>query len=419
MLLRTFALGTGIASAVLAGCAKAPPPKTPPPPVVQTVVASYGRIQPTEQLAGFVAPYQNVAIQSTLTEPADVVNVQEGDRVSRGEVLARLNTADLVASMNSYVATAASDRAGTSQKVYSGQLSISQGNSSLDQAKAALRTAQGNLQRDTVDLGRYQQLVKQGYISEQQYQTQGVTVRNDQQAVREAAAGVQSAESNVVANGGLGTSGLQAANVDQAKATEQVALAQADQVRVQIAKAVITSPIDGVVVNRNLNPGEYPGSRQIFTLQQVDPLYAVLRGSGTQIAEIQTGARVTVASDGQALKRTGTVIGVLNQISPGSTDFQVKVLLANSDGKLRPGMGVAANVNLPRKNGVRIPQTAFTDDNHDTILTVDPQSTVRVVKVIELADDGKQAIVSGLPAGTRVLSDGQTSLGSGEKVAIR
>jgi HlyD family secretion protein len=419
MLLRTFALGTGIASAVLAGCAKAPPPKTPPPPVVQTVVASYGRIQPTEQLAGFVAPYQNVAIQSTLTEPADVVNVQEGDRVSRGEVLARLNTADLVASMNSYVATAASDRAGTSQKVYSGQLSISQGNSSLDQAKAALRTAQGNLQRDTVDLGRYQQLVKQGYISEQQYQTQGVTVRNDQQAVREAAAGVQSAESNVVANGGLGTSGLQAANVDQAKATEQVALAQADQVRVQIAKAVITSPIDGVVVNRNLNPGEYPGSRQIFTLQQVDPLYAVLRGSGTQIAEIQTGARVTVASDGQALKRTGTVIGVLNQISPGSTDFQVKVLLANSDGKLRPGMGVAANVNLPRKNGVRIPQTAFTDDNHDTILTVDPQSTVRVVKVTELADDGKQAIVSGLPAGTRVLSDGQTSLGSGEKVAIR
>ncbi len=52
----------------------------------------------------------------------------------------------------------------------------------------------------------------------------------------------------------------------------------------QIAKATITSPIDGVVVNRNINPGEYPGNREIFTLQQVDPIYAVLHASSEQVA---------------------------------------------------------------------------------------------------------------------------------------
>jgi multidrug efflux pump subunit AcrA (membrane-fusion protein) len=413
-------VGFGCAVVIgLAGCSKGQEKQATPPPVVQTAVASYGTIAPSERLAGFIAPFQNVAIQSDLAEPADTVNVQEGDHVSRGQVLAQLDTADLVASLNSYLATAASDRAGTSQKIYSGRLSISQGSDALSQAQATLRQTQQNLDRDQTDLNRYAALVKQGYISEQQYQTQITTVRNDEQAERQAAAGVSSARSNVEANGALGSPGLQQANVEQSAATEQVALAQAQQVRVQIAKARIVSPIDGVVVNRNLNPGEYPGSRQIFTLQEVDKVYAVLRGSGAQIAEIEAGAPVTVGDEGHTVKRTGTVIGVLNQISPGSTDFQVKVELPNPDGRLRPGAAVAAEVDLPKRSGVRIPQTAFTDDNHNTILTIAPDSTVRTAQVTELANDGTHAIVTGLKAGTRVVSDGQTSVGNGEKVAVR
>ncbi|HMD02913.1 MAG TPA: efflux RND transporter periplasmic adaptor subunit [Candidatus Baltobacteraceae bacterium] len=417
-LVRSVSVGCVVLCIASAGCSKRPEQKPPAPPAVKTVVAAFGTIAPSEQLAGFIAPFQNVAMQSTLSEPADQVNVQEGDRVSRGELLALLDTADLEANLNADLATAASDRAGTSQKVYSGQLSISQGVSSLDQAQASLRQAQANLQRDQTDLGRYQSLVKQGYISEQQYQTQAITVRNDQQAVRQALAGVQSAQSNVQANGpSLNSSGLQSANLEQARANEQVALAQADQLRVQIAKARILSPISGVVVNRNLNPGEYPGTRQIFTLQQVDPVYAVLRGSSAQVAAIQPGAHVTVSTDGQTVRRTGSVVGVLNQIAPGSTDFQVKVLIPNPDGRLRPGVGVSANVALSPMRGVRVPTTAFTDDNHDSILAVDSSSTVHTVRVTEVANDGTHAIVTGLPAGSRVIADGQISVGSGEKVA--
>ena len=80
--------------------------------------------------------------------------------------------------------------------------------------------------------------------------------------------------------------GLQSSAVQQSAAQEQVAISQADQVRVQIAKAAIVSPINGVVVNRNINPGEYPGNREIFTLQQVDPIYAVLHASSEEIARI-------------------------------------------------------------------------------------------------------------------------------------
>src|SRR5271165_5867703 len=93
---------------ILGGCAARQAPAPPGLPVVTTSVATTGSIYPSVQLAGIIAPYQNVAIQSSLTEPADTVAVQEGGRVSRGQLLAQLDTADLEANLAADLATAAS-----------------------------------------------------------------------------------------------------------------------------------------------------------------------------------------------------------------------------------------------------------------------------------------------------------------------
>ena len=361
------------------------------PPVVVTSIAREATLQPNEQLPGLIAPYQNVAIQSTLSEPVDEVTVQEGDRVRRGQILARLDTADLDAQLAADLATARSDGANATHTADQGALTIAQSNQTRNGAQAAVRQAQETLAKDSLDLKRYQQLAANGYISDQQVAQQSALVRNDSQAIRSAQASLASAGEAVTANGTLQSrGGLQSSAVDQARATQQVALAQADQVRTSIAKATIVSPIDGVVVNRNLNVGEYPGTRQIFTLQQVDPVYAVLRGSGAQIARIKTNATAhIVASDVSRSAFTGRVIGVLNQINPGSTDFQVKVLLANPARTLRPGMAIVGRVKLPPVRGVAIPDSAFTDDVHGTVLVVDDNTTVRTAHVSETANDGK------------------------------
>jgi multidrug efflux pump subunit AcrA (membrane-fusion protein) len=414
------ALAAGTLGAALAACSHAAQPVAAAAPFVQTSVASIGVIEPGEALAGVVAPYQNVAISSTLTEPADEVTVNEGDVVHRGEVLARLDTADLEAALASDVAQASSDRASTVHNTFAGSLSIAQGVDSLQSAQTSVRQAQANLARDQTDLHRFQELLRNGYIAEQQVAQQQTTVNDDAQTLRSNAAAVASARSNVAANGtNLSAPGLQSSTVQASQATEQVALANANQERVQISKATIVSPIDGVVVNRNLNSGEYPGTRQLFTIQQVNPVYAILHGSGAQIAEIATGATATIGStDARRAQRSGTVAGVLNQIVPGSTDFQVKVILQNPDGSMRPGMAVSGSVRLPGVHGIRVPQTAFTDDNHDALMVVQ-NGTVKTVHVAEIADDGNTSIVTGIAAGTRVVSDGQTSVGDGEKVAIR
>jgi flagellar biosynthesis/type III secretory pathway ATPase len=44
---------------------------------------------------------------------------------------------------------------------------------------------------------------------------------------------------------------------------------------------------------------------------------------------------------------------------------------------------------------------------------------VRTAAVREIADDNRSSVVTGIPTGTRVIRDGQTSVGDGQKVAIR
>jgi len=359
-------------------------------------------------MSGIIAPYQNVAIQSSLTEPADTVNVQEGDRVTKGELLAQLDTADLQAALQSDLATAQSDAANTEHTVYSGNESIVQGDQGV-------QSAQANLSRDTRIMQRDESLYHQGYVSQQQYEQDLATVRDDQAALGSAVATAR-------ANGSsLSQPGLQQSSVAQAKAQEQVALAQAQQERVQISKAAILSPITGLVVNRNLNPGEYPGSREIFTLQQVQPIYAVLRGSATQIAGIASGATATVTTDDAhgTFTETGKVQGVLNEIQPGSTQFQVKITLANADNRLRPGMAVTGSVDLPAVRGIRVPTTAFTDDNHDAVMVVQSDNTVKTEKVSEVATNGTTSVVTGIAAGQRVVDNGQLSIGDGQKVSYK
>lgn len=263
-----------------------------------------------------------------------------------------------------------------------------------------------------------------GYVSVQQVQMDTATVRNDQAMLKEDRDTIAYDQATVQANGPtLQAPGLQSTMLQETVAEEQMALANANQIRADIVKARIVSPINGVVVNRNLNPGEYPGSRQIFTLQQIDPMYMYLRGSSTQIAGVRRGETATVkavVSGGHTISENGTVTGVLDEIVPGTTQFQVVVQVANPQHIWRSGMPVQGTVNLEPASGIQIPETAFTDENRDAIQIVQSNDTVKTVNVKEIATNGTVAIISGIPSGTRVVSNGEsTNLGEGEKVSYQ
>ena len=384
--------------------------------VVPVVAVQQGTVSPRTTLSGIIAPLQNVGITSSLAEPADAVYVKEGDRVSRGQQLALLDTADLRAQLAQFQATVSSNAAKAVQTYDQAGLTIIQNSNTVNQARAAVRQAQQTLALDSTNLARYAALLRQGYIAQLQYDQQATLVRNDQQAVSAARVTLQNDIQQVAANGTT-SSGLQGSMVASAQATTQISQAQADQIRVEIAKASIVSPIDGIIVNRNLNPGEFPGTRQLFSIQQVDRVYAVLNGSPGQIAGMVNGSTAAITSSALPGKTfTGSVEGVLNALNPGSTNFVVKVLLANPTGLLRPGMAVSGSARLPSASGLLVPDTAFLDTTNSSVQVVNG-SLVQTVKVTMVADDGKNAVVTGIAPGTAVVINGQSGLTDGQTVA--
>jgi HlyD family secretion protein len=421
--LRT-AVSALVGALLVAGCSHAQAPRRVATAEIPVVAAVPGSVTPKSTLGGLIVPFQNVQITSTLVEPADTVLVQEGDRVSKGQLLVQLDTQDLVAQLQSAVGTVQSDQAKTKQTFMQSGLTIVQNNNSINSAQAAVRQAQQTLVTDKLNLTRDAQLLKSGYVAQSAYDQQSTLVMNDTQAVRSAQVNLENTVKQVQANGTT-DSGLQGATIDSVRASEQTAIGAANQLRVQIAKAAITSPIDGVVVNRNINPGEYPGTRQILTLQQTDKVYAVLNGSGGQIVGVQTGSPVkVVSSDSATLHGTATVSAVLDQLTPGSTNFVVKAVLPNPSGRFHSGMVVTGQVQRPTATGIRIPRSAFTDDTQTTVQTIVKKAdaasggrTIGVIKTIPatmVVEDGQNAIVQGVPSGMQVVINGQLGLSDGQ-----
>jgi multidrug efflux pump subunit AcrA (membrane-fusion protein) len=389
----------------------------PSPAAIPTAAAAPATVRPTVQIAGIIAPFQNVAISSALSEPTDSVTVVQGDVVRRGETLAVLDTTDLRASLEAAQSSAASNDARVTQTQYQAQLNIGQGSDQVRNAQATLSQAQQTLRNDQQNLNRYQTLLNSGYVSQQQVDQQRTTVRNDQAQVNSANASLQSAVLNARVNGTYQT-GLQASNVASAQADAASSHAQADQISAQIARAVITSPVSGVVVNRNLNPGEYPGSRTIFTVQQLNPVYAELNASSQDVFQIRRGAGVSIAVAGvNAAPYLGRIDAVLGQVQPGSTNFTVEAIIANPGFRLKSGMAVTGTIDLPVVSGVGVPATAFLDDSHTSIMIVDSDGTAKVQKVAELGSDGKTSIVNGVTTGTKIVTNGQLGITPGQQIA--
>ena len=414
-------IAIAVVSAVLvAGCGAShkPAPAASAAPAVSVTTVATGEVAPTRSLGGTVAPLQNLQVSSSLSEPALSVEVREGQLVHAGDVLARFDVSDLQAQLDADLRSTDQAVANATKQQFQSVQTIVQGQGSAGQAAAALAQAQEKLRLDQLTLARDDQLLAQEFIARQTVDQARQTVESDRQQVASAGASLASAQGTVATNGSP-SSGLQGASIAAARAAAAAARAQARQVSAQIARATLRSPIDGVVVNRNLNPGEYPGSRTLFTIQQTGGAYALLNASAAEIAGIRAGDRADiVAAGGTAAAVTGRVEAVLGEVQPGATNFSVKVRLSSRAGALLSGMAVSGTVHLAPVRGLRIPRSAFVDGSESSVVAV-VDSETRIVSVTKTADDAGYAVVRGPIRGVQVITNGNAGYANGQTVAAR
>jgi len=407
-----------LSPAILAACSglKAPTPaasSSPKPVTVQTTDAKTGSVAPTLHVAGVIAPYRQFALTSAINEPLAEIRANAGDHVGAGEVLATLDTSDLDAELESAQRTAAESQSRLRQQIAQSQINGGQYRNQLTNAAAAVVQAKAALRGAAVDRVRYAKLYAQGFLSQQVLAQQDVTVAQDRQAVD--AARAQYAQMQTSVRLGMGAGGIETSQIDAAQQAAASASATVTQLRRLIARATLVAPSGGTIEAVNANVGEYPSGRQLFTLDDDARKYAIFSSSTDEALRIGRGEHVVVSVSNGSIKAGGTVEALLDQLSPGSTNFTVKVRLDDPPETLRPGMPVGGVVDLPHVHGTVVPISAFTDQQRTAVFVVE-HGKARQHEVHDEAEDGDNAVVRGLDPGVEVVAQGQGTVSDGDPV---
>ena len=217
---------------------------------------------------------------------------------------------------------------------------------------------------------------------------------------------------------------------DNADAQFKQAVAQSDNIRATIAKKTIRASFGGrlgirlVNVGQMLNPGD-----AIVSLQSLDPIFVDFLLPQQQLAQVQPGLPVRVATDalpGQVID--GKITAINPQVDSATRNIRIQATIANSEERLRPGMFVNVAVVMPAKTKVlSIPATAVLYAPYsDSVFVVEEKTDEKSGKTDktvrqQFARLGEKrgdfvAIVSGLKEGDTVVSTGVFKLRNGQSV---
>ncbi len=236
-----------------------------------TAKVAYADVTSTVSETGTVNPVNEIQIGTQVSGTIATLNVDYNSKVTPGEVLATLDPTQFQASVaqdSANMEAAQSTAAATQNGISQSQAAVQTATATLAQAQASLRSAQANaagsqatLKLANTTVQRDAELLKQGYIPQNQMDADQTAVSTDtsnvratQSAVQVAQAQVQAAASQLqAAREQVGTSSSQAsASVHQVAATA----AQLHQAQYNLSQTIIKSPVDGIVMARNVTVGQ-------------------------------------------------------------------------------------------------------------------------------------------------------------------
>ena len=262
----------------------------------------------------------------------------------------------------------------------------------VTQANGQLARDQAQLANARVDLARYQTLLKQDSIAQQQVDTQAALVRQ--------------LEGTIEADRGV---------VDNAK--------------LQLSYTRITAPAGGRTGLRQVDPGNMvrqtdPNGIVVITqVQPINVLYAIPEDKlASVIKRMQAGDAPPVDAydrDNRIKLASGKLVTLDNQIDPTTGTIKLKAEFANESSSLFPNQFVNVRMQLDTLHGVTVvPTSAVQRGSPGTfVYRVNDDSTVSV-RVVKLgpAEGETTVIESGLQPGERVVTDGADKLRDGAKI---
>jgi RND family efflux transporter MFP subunit len=371
---------------------------------VQSQHPSLGPISEEITSDAILAPLAEAAISPRISSPIRAEYVQRGTHVRRGQVLLTLEARDLEG--------AALDSKGNLTSSEASFTATTQATIPEDVQKATLDVAQTKANMD---------VALQTAADRKRLFAQGALPGRD--ADLAAAASVQAQAAYDTANKHL-TSVLSTIQQTDAKVAEgQLTSAKGRFINAeaQVSYATLRSPINGVVTDRPLFPGETAvAGTPVVTVMDTSSLVAKLHITQANAQQLNLGGKAEVTVPGVEDPVEATVSLISPALDPGSTTVEVWLKLANPDGRFKVGTAVHAVIRgMTVPNALQIPISALlpAPDGSTNVMVVgaDDVAHLRSVKVgIRTAQ--KVQITDGLSLKDNVITNGSYGLDDGTKV---
>lgn len=345
-------LGVAVVAATLAlfACSEAPQAEPPARPVKLLTVGT-AAVAPSFELAGEVRARVESKLGFRIAGKIVSRRVEAGQRVRRGEELARIDPRDY-------------------------QLAQTAADSAVTARRADLEIAQSEYRR-------FQDLRKQGYVSEQELERKRVALSAAESALKQAESGAS----------------LEGNRVDD---------------------TVLRADADGVVTQTLADVGEVvePGAPVLLLAQDgAREVLVEFPEDRTPLARIARAEVSLWAVPG--VKYPAQLRELAGAADPVTRTFRARYSIKAPAGALALGQSATLTLRLPaQKAGMRLPTTALTGDNSGTRVWVydAATSTVKRVPVQVAGLDGNDVLVAGLADGAQVVVAGVHVLTEGQKV---
>jgi HlyD family secretion protein len=389
----------------LAGCRASEKDKA---PVVNVEVTPARRAPISENISAeaLVFPLRQAIITPKITSTIKTFLVQRGSRVQKGQLLAVLENADLAA--------ASEQSKGEYEQAEAGYASTTGASLPEQIQKAELDTAAAKASFDA------QQKM---YDSRKELFDQGAVPRRDLDSAEVALAQARSQYQQAAKQlDDLHRIGRELA---LKSATGQLAAAKGKYLgaQAQLSYSEIHSPIDGVITDRPLFPGELAAANQpLMTVMDTSKLIAKAHIAAAQAALLKAGDPAQIKLPGDDLDIEGRVTLVSPALDPGSTTIEVWVEASKPNSAIRPGMTVSVSMTARTINdAIVVPAVALQKNADDVqyvlVAGVDGVAHARNVETGIRATDAVQ-IVSGVNEGDAVITTGGYGLPDGTAVKI-
>jgi RND family efflux transporter MFP subunit len=339
------------------------------PPTVKVVTVKRGDISVPLVATGTIFPEYESKIGPKISGTIEIVYVDEGDKVRKGQPLVQLDQQNLL-------------------------IAVRQGQAAVRVAEAQLKEAEVKVENLKKERERLANLLKKNVISQQKYDD------------------IDTAYSMAV-------TGIEVIRAQILSTRENLAMAEQ-----KLRDTVIIAPFSGLIVKRFINQGEFVSTMPpspLFLIMNIDKVKTEISLPEIHIARIHIGNPVEITVDTYpGIIFRGKVSTINPMVDPVSRAFIVKVEIPNKDHRLKSGMFARVKI-YPKihKDALIVPFKSVMKREGTTVVFVIDDNTVRLRAVTAgITNEREIEVIDGLKEGEEVVIEGHYGMADKTKVRV-